>query len=97
MLLRVRHPRFGVVEEDLSELQPSEHVERGFLVASGPAVEARPEPIEGHVVDLAPTMLHLLGSRIPKEMDGRPLPLAPGVEPPVRAAIDMDDDPWRER
>jgi predicted AlkP superfamily phosphohydrolase/phosphomutase len=97
MLLRVRHPRFGVVEEDLSELQPSEHVERGFLVASGPAVEARPEPIQGHVVDLAPTMLHLLGSRIPEEMDGRPLPLAPGLEPPARAAIDMDDDPWRER
>jgi predicted AlkP superfamily phosphohydrolase/phosphomutase len=99
ILRRVRHPRVGVIEDDLTGLQRSEHTDEGFVIAAGPAIRARSDPVEGHVVDLAPTVLHLVGAAIPKEMDGAPLEglLAPELGAPTRVEVDMGDDPWDAR
>jgi predicted AlkP superfamily phosphohydrolase/phosphomutase len=99
MLRRVRHPRLGVIEEDLTELQRSEHTDEGFVVAAGPGIRPRSDVLSGHIVDLAPTLLHLMGAPIPEEMDGTPLEelLVPELGAPTRSSIDMSDDPWRER
>ncbi len=96
MLQRVRHPRLGVIEEDMQYLPPTEHTDRGFLIAAGPGVRRRSGAIDGSLVDLAPTILHLLGCPIPDDMDGEPMLdlLAPELGPPRRAEIDIGDDPW---
>ncbi len=48
------------------------HVHRGFLLASGPRV-ARAQPSEGQALDIAPTILSLMGAPLPAHFDGRPL------------------------
>jgi len=68
------------------------HTPQGILIAAGPDIarDARlPEPA---LVDLAPTVLHLLGEAVPPDMDGRvlagleaaPRPVRRGTEPAVR-------------
>jgi predicted AlkP superfamily phosphohydrolase/phosphomutase len=49
------------------------HVERGFLLASGPGMTADAAPDEAHALDLAPTILSLVGAPIPAYMEGKPL------------------------
>ena len=49
------------------------HRPRGFLLASGPDVEPGASISGGAVVDLAPTLLALLGAPVPKSIDGKPL------------------------
>lgn len=49
------------------------HVERGFLLAGGPGIEAGAIPSDAHALDLAPTILALMGAEIPAYMEGRPL------------------------
>jgi predicted AlkP superfamily phosphohydrolase/phosphomutase len=50
------------------------HVERGFLIASGPGIPAA-NGLAGlpHALDLAPTILSLMGVSKPSYMDGKPL------------------------
>jgi predicted AlkP superfamily phosphohydrolase/phosphomutase len=49
------------------------HRDDGVLVACGPAVRSG-EVIEGaNIMDVAPTVLHLLGVPVPADMDGKPL------------------------
>lgn len=98
-LRRVRHPDLGVLVEDMSGLKPSEHTERGFAIAAGPSVRALENEVEGHVVDLAPTILHMHGRPIPDELDGEPLDLLqPALGPPRREPVDISaPDPWHGR
>lgn len=49
------------------------HRPRTFLIASGPGVTPGGTIQGGKVVDLAPTLLSLLGAPIPQAMEGRPL------------------------
>jgi predicted AlkP superfamily phosphohydrolase/phosphomutase len=49
------------------------HVERGFLMAKGPQIVPGSTLPEGQALDLAPTLLALLGAPIPAYMDGKPL------------------------
>jgi hypothetical protein len=49
------------------------HVERGFVLAKGPGIPPASAGEEGHALDLAPTILSLLGATIPAYMEGRPL------------------------
>jgi predicted AlkP superfamily phosphohydrolase/phosphomutase len=95
-LRRAHHPRIGTIEGD--PISPwSEHNKRGFLIAAGPGVRPRAEPFDDHLVNLAPTLLHLLGAPIPEGMDGVPMEgmLASDLGAPMRVRIDMSDDPWR--
>ena len=49
-----------------------QHRDNGILFAVGPGV--RPgQPVEGRLEDIAPTVLHLLGLPVPRDMDGRVL------------------------
>ncbi|NEO99697.1 MAG: nucleotide pyrophosphatase [Symploca sp. SIO2E9] len=49
------------------------HRGRGFLSVKGPGITAGSTLAEGHGVDLAPTILELMGAPIPEYMDGKPL------------------------
>jgi len=51
----------------------SSHRARGFLAATGPGIEPGSKLPEGHAVDLAPTILELMGAPIPEGRDGKPL------------------------
>jgi arylsulfatase A-like enzyme len=63
----------------------------GILVASGPAFRTGASPRDAELLDIAPTVLHLLGIPVPGDMDGRVLAeiLDPSLSPvdlPVSAA-----------
>lgn len=49
------------------------HRSDGFLVAQGPGIEPGSSASEGHALDLAPTVLSLMGASIPPHFEGRPL------------------------
>lgn len=49
------------------------HREQGLLVAHGPGVERGQAFAGGGVVDLAPTLMHMLGRQLPGDLDGRVL------------------------
>jgi predicted AlkP superfamily phosphohydrolase/phosphomutase len=99
-LRRVRHPDLGVLVEDMTDhIKPSEHTERGFAIAAGPNVARRDAEVEGHLVDLGPTILHMHGRAIPEDLDGAPLDLlVPALGASRREAVDIGaPDPWRGR
>ena len=48
------------------------HAQEGLLIAAGPGVEAR-ATLDAHLLDVAPTVLELLGLPVPAEMRGRSL------------------------
>lgn len=52
------------------------HVERGFLLASGPGIALVRAGANAHALDLAPTILSLMDAPVPSYMEGKPL-LAP--------------------
>lgn len=60
-----------------------DHRMEGILVACGPALRAGSPPRQADLLDLAPTVLHLLGVPVPTDMDGRILTelLEPAVVP----------------
>lgn len=45
----------------------------GFLLAHGPSIEAGSHLPAGHALDLAPTILNLMGAPLPSYMEGQPL------------------------
>lgn len=49
------------------------HVERGFLLASGPGIDDASVPQDAHALDLAPTILSLMDAPLPAHLEGRPL------------------------
>ncbi|NER80574.1 MAG: nucleotide pyrophosphatase [Leptolyngbya sp. SIO1D8] len=49
------------------------HRSRGFIVAKGPDIEAGMTLATGHALDLAPTLLQLMGAPIPEHFEGRAL------------------------
>jgi arylsulfatase A-like enzyme len=48
------------------------HRHEGLIVLSGPAVTAG-APVAGELLDVAPTLLYLLGEPIPADLEGRVL------------------------
>lgn len=50
-----------------------DHRMEGILVASGPAFTTGAAPVDANLLDIAPTVLHLLGVPVPADMDGRVL------------------------
>jgi predicted AlkP superfamily phosphohydrolase/phosphomutase len=72
-----------------------DHRMDGILIATGPAFRQGASPYKANLLDLAPTVLHLLGVPVPADLDGRiltellaasaqfpttgPAPVAPGA------------------
>lgn len=59
---RVITPAFGPT---------GDHRPEGILIANGPLVRCGVEPTEASLLDIAPTVLSLLGINIPDDIDGR--------------------------
>ncbi|NEQ09767.1 MAG: nucleotide pyrophosphatase, partial [Moorea sp. SIO4E2] len=53
--------------------RPGGHRARGFLMASGPGITPGSSLPEAHPVDIAPTILTLMGAPIPDYFDGKSL------------------------
>jgi predicted AlkP superfamily phosphohydrolase/phosphomutase len=71
------------------------HVMRGMLVAAGPELR-RGATVEGaRILDVAPTILHLLGMPIPPEMDGAVLSSALTPESAERRPVRVEPIPVR--
>ena len=63
----------GDIGRFLSIEQSGAHAPDGILIAHGPAFAGR-RSIEGaNIIDLAPTLLHLLGEPVPRDLGGRVL------------------------
>ena len=62
----------GKVLEPSTTHETGSHRLDGLLIAAGPAIQPRPgaQP-ETSILDLAPTMLHILDCQIPDDVDGR--------------------------
>ncbi len=72
---RVISPAFGPT---------GDHRMEGVIIAAGPAIRPGAVPEGATLLDIAPTLLHLLGVPVPADMDGRVLTelIDPAVIPP---------------
>lgn len=50
-----------------------DHRMEGVLIAGGPGVQPQTQPQDANLLDIAPTVLHLMGVPVPADMDGRVL------------------------
>jgi predicted AlkP superfamily phosphohydrolase/phosphomutase len=97
----VRHPRTGVIRESMHDFVATEHSREAFLVASGPRILRGANGDGGHIVDIAPTLLYLMGCAIPEDMDGDVLtdlvdPAALASSPIRREPMEWGQDPWTD-
>jgi predicted AlkP superfamily phosphohydrolase/phosphomutase len=67
---RLHHPKFGVVSDATFKLRKSQHTQDGFLIAVGKHIDPNAPITEAHILDVAPTLLHLFGETVPNDMDG---------------------------
>ncbi len=66
-------PRIGTISGENPERRTGAHRPYGFLVASGKHI-SRGKTIEGaSIMDIAPTILYLMGQPVPRDMDGNVL------------------------
>ena len=69
----VNSPELGVIRHPIRELRSGNHREEGFLLARGPRFKEGPERYQGHILQIAPTLLHLHGVSIPDQYEMPPL------------------------
>lgn len=77
-----RSPRVGVLRATAHHARSpraGDHSAESRLWIRAPGVSAGAELPRGDVLDLAPTVLTLLGVPIPDDLDGRPLPVSEGA------------------
>ncbi|HWO41242.1 MAG TPA: hypothetical protein VNO43_05510, partial [Candidatus Eisenbacteria bacterium] len=67
------HPSFGAIEGHTAALRRTQHSGYGFLIAAGAHTNKDGGPAQATILDLAPTILYLLGQPVPSDMDGRVL------------------------
>jgi predicted AlkP superfamily phosphohydrolase/phosphomutase len=91
---RAHHPRVGIVEDDGSNWQVTEHDSDGWLVLSGPLARTGARTVQARVEDVAPTIVHLMGGIVPRHVDGRVLTelLEPETGRVRREADDRGDE-----
>ncbi len=73
LITGVRSPRVGTIELDFPERRTGAHRPFGVLAASGPRIRKGVRLQQAHLLDLAPTILHLAGVEVPEHYDGRVL------------------------
>lgn len=66
--------RIGVVTRTSPDPRPGTHQGPGFVLAQGPGIPAATQMNDGHIVDVAPTLLTRLGVAVPDYMHGRAWP-----------------------
>lgn len=71
----IQSPRFGKLHIRRQDGRSGSHTPHGFVIAAGPAVEARREQGMRSIYDLAPTVLAAAGVQADADLDGSPLPL----------------------
>jgi predicted AlkP superfamily phosphohydrolase/phosphomutase len=64
-------PIAGVDEKERNKSKSGDHRDYGIFVALGESIKAPLEWDGAELMDLAPTILHLLGLPVPADMDGR--------------------------
>jgi predicted AlkP superfamily phosphohydrolase/phosphomutase len=96
VLRAARHPRLGLIEEDMRDLPKTEHTAEGFMIAAGPQIRSGVELSGAGIVDLAPTLLYLLGLPTPEEMDGRVLDQLIDPETLERRPVRTEPIPWED-
>jgi hypothetical protein len=87
-----------VIEDSSGFFAPTEHSGAGFLVAAGPSFRSALDGPVPREVDIAPTVLHLMGCPVPELYEGVVLEriLRPR-EPVVRGPIALAIDPFARR
>lgn len=80
----LHHPRFGTISMEGFPLRKTQHAPDGFLIAGGPHIKATAEIPRASTLDIAPTILHLLGPPLPEDRDGHVLSDLLAATPPVQ-------------
>ena len=74
---KIVSPKFGEIEWPMPGQNPDgrsgNHRPEGFLLAVGKNIKENSTIEKKHIIDLAPTILHLLNIQIPEEFDGKVL------------------------
>jgi predicted AlkP superfamily phosphohydrolase/phosphomutase len=68
----VSSPQLGVIRNPIRELRSGNHREEGFLLARGPNFSEGRADYKGHILQIAPTLLHLHGVPIPDQYEMPP-------------------------
>jgi len=66
-------PHIGTVSGESHEIRSGAHRPKGFLIASGKNICRGKTIDEGHTMDIAPTILYLMGQPVPRGLDGKVL------------------------
>lgn len=66
----VNHPALGTIGP-MPHFRAGSHRHTGFLLASGPGISVGSDVAGGHALDIAPTILGLLGAGIPQHIRGK--------------------------
>lgn len=75
----------------------AENTTEGIFIASGPHFKGGTEAKNVAIIDLAPTILHLMGAAVPSDVDGRVLSeIFRENSEPVRRKIEYRDSPATE-
>jgi predicted AlkP superfamily phosphohydrolase/phosphomutase len=68
----VSSPQLGSIRHPIRELRSGNHREEGFLLARGPNFKQGPGEYQGHILQIAPTLLHLHGLASPDQYEMPP-------------------------
>jgi predicted AlkP superfamily phosphohydrolase/phosphomutase len=66
-------PRVGTVSGILPDKRTGAHKTYGFLIANGENIKQNDDTETKDIEDIAPTILYLLGAKIPEDLDGKVL------------------------
>lgn len=72
-ICRLSSPRIGTVVGTNQHERSGSHRPYGFIIAAGKPIARGKQSERGTIMDLAPTLLHLMGQDAPQDMDGQVL------------------------
>jgi predicted AlkP superfamily phosphohydrolase/phosphomutase len=69
----------GTIEAPTGDVRTGQHRHSGFLIGAGPGIAADRDESSANLLDVAPTMLALLGVDSPPALPGRPIEIFAGA------------------